>query len=174
MSTTHINLKPITLKNSETFHNWQYTLKGALLLKKLWPLVTSIKKHPTVLPPQLSVKPDLPPPLVSQAIGRDTGAQAQAQAQAAKHAALTLEATQHTVNINTQACQATAGLQPTSRCCPWSHLPLPGPITEATHGRTQVSRGRLQGHLHKIQANQGKSADAPIHPLLLTEDGRWC
>ncbi len=42
MSTTHVNLKPITLKNSKTFHDWQYTLKGALL-KKLWPLVTGIK-----------------------------------------------------------------------------------------------------------------------------------
>jgi hypothetical protein len=31
MSTTHINLKPVTLKNGKTFHDWQYMLKGALL-----------------------------------------------------------------------------------------------------------------------------------------------
>jgi hypothetical protein len=103
MSTTHVNLKPVTLKNGEMFHNWQYMLKGALLLKKLWLLVTGIEKQPTVLPPQLMVKPDLPP-LVAQAVGsNDVAAQAQAQAQVVQvteHTACTLEATEYTTNVN--------------------------------------------------------------------------
>lgn len=33
-----MNLSPIILKNSG-FFNWQYTLKGAILVKKLWPIM---------------------------------------------------------------------------------------------------------------------------------------
>jgi hypothetical protein len=31
------------LKNTETFFDWQYTLKGALLVKKLWPIVVGME-----------------------------------------------------------------------------------------------------------------------------------
>jgi hypothetical protein len=39
----HVHSSPITLKNTEMFFNWQYTLKGALLVKKLWPIVVGME-----------------------------------------------------------------------------------------------------------------------------------
>jgi hypothetical protein len=39
----HVHSSPITLKNTKTFFNWQYTLKGALLVKKLWPIMAGME-----------------------------------------------------------------------------------------------------------------------------------
>lgn len=49
----HVHSSPITLKNNETFFDWQYTLKGALLVKKLWPIVIRTEQRPTPTPPPL-------------------------------------------------------------------------------------------------------------------------
>ncbi len=35
----HVHSSPITLKNTDMFFDWQYMLKGALLIKKLWPIM---------------------------------------------------------------------------------------------------------------------------------------
>ncbi len=34
-----VHSSPITLKNGNLFFDWQYTLKGAQLVKKLWAIV---------------------------------------------------------------------------------------------------------------------------------------
>jgi hypothetical protein len=39
----HVHSSPIMLKNTKMFFNWQYTLKGALLIKKLWPIVVGME-----------------------------------------------------------------------------------------------------------------------------------
>jgi hypothetical protein len=76
----HVHSSPITLKNTETFFNWQYTLKGALLVKKLWPIVAGTEIRPSQAPPK--DPPFVPPTRVTALI--PAGATA-AEAAAALH-----------------------------------------------------------------------------------------
>ncbi len=60
----HVHSSPVLLKNADSFFDWQYTLKGALLVKKLWPIVGGTEIQPTVTPPPA---PEFVPPACSAA-----------------------------------------------------------------------------------------------------------
>ena len=76
----HVHSSPITLKNTDTFFDWQYTLKGALLVKKLWPIVAGTEIRPSQAPPK--DPPFVPPTRVTALIPADaTAAEAAAALQ---------------------------------------------------------------------------------------------
>jgi hypothetical protein len=62
----HVHSSPITLKNTKTFFNWQYTLKGALLIKKLWPIMAGTEIQLSQAPPK--DPPFIPPTCVTASI----------------------------------------------------------------------------------------------------------